>query len=143
MWSKRWHLSFDKYCNCNWRGLYGNVLFRGSFWRAKFDIFDETHQPILTIQGPYLIFDGAFCPCDNEFKVNFYKTFSIDYSKKYGNTYLHLFSKKLLTSDNQTQIGSIKKIYAGFVTELISTADHFVINCKIKYFFLDILIFLK
>jgi len=42
---------------------------RGSFWKPHFDILDEARNPILKIQGPCCIWDGACCSCENNFEV--------------------------------------------------------------------------
>ncbi|CAF0933088.1 unnamed protein product [Brachionus calyciflorus] len=82
--------------------LIGTIRQKGSFWKANYDILDERDQTILKIEGPCCIWDGACCPCENEFK--------------------------LLTADGQTQIGSLTKEYAGFVKEMVSLADKFTIS---------------
>jgi hypothetical protein len=84
--------------------LKNKLISSGSFWKPYYDILDELHEPILKIQGPCCIWDGACCPCDNEFK--------------------------LLTLDKTNQIGSVKKVYAGFLTELVTIADRFTIDCN-------------
>ena len=43
---------------------------RGSGWKPKYSIFDESHRESLHIQGPCCIIDGPFCPVDNKFKVS-------------------------------------------------------------------------
>ncbi len=35
-----------------------------------------------------------------------------------------------MTLDLSSQIGSVKKVYAGFLTELVTLADRFTIDCK-------------
>lgn len=60
---------------------------------------------MLKVEGPCCICDGPCCPCDNEFKI--------------------------FTSDKSTQIGNLKKEYAGFVKEMFTKADRFSISCKI------------
>jgi len=35
-----------------------------------------------------------------------------------------------MTLDKTSQIGSVKKVYAGFLTELVTMADRFTINCN-------------
>lgn len=82
--------------------IVGYVRQKGSFWKANYDILDEFHEPILKIEGPCCICDGACCPCDNEFK--------------------------LMTKDKSSQIGSVKKVYSGFLTELVTMADRFTID---------------
>ncbi len=37
-----------------------------------------------------------------------------------------------MTLDKTSQIGSVKKVYAGFLTELVTMADRFTINCNLK-----------
>ncbi|RNA22416.1 phospholipid scramblase 2-like isoform X1 [Brachionus plicatilis] len=88
--------------------LIGTIKQKGSFWKANYDILDETENVILKIEGPCCIWDGACCQCDNEFK--------------------------LLTADGMTQIGSLTKEYAGFVKELVTLSDRFSISCKIFSF---------
>lgn len=80
----------------------GYVKQKGSFMRSHYDILDEFHEPVLKITGPFCICDGACCPCDNEFK--------------------------LMTLDETQQIGNVKKVYAGFLTEMVSMADRFSIE---------------
>lgn len=81
---------------------------RSSFWKANFDILDETDNVILKIEGPCCIWDGPCSPCDNEFK--------------------------LLTADGMTQIGSLTKEYAGFAKEMVTVSDNFTISCKFDLF---------
>ena len=47
----------------------------GSFLKPCYQILDENNVPMLELEGPICIFDGAFCPCDNEFKVIFYEKY--------------------------------------------------------------------
>lgn len=49
----------------------GYVKQTGSFFKPCYKLLDENHEPILGLEGPCCILDGAFCPCDNEFKVEF------------------------------------------------------------------------
>ena len=35
-----------------------------------------------------------------------------------------------LNTRDGAQIGALKKVYAGFVNEMVTTADRFGINCK-------------
>jgi hypothetical protein len=77
---------------------------------------DELGNVILKIRGPCCTWDGAFCPFESEFKV--------------------------MTKDGVSQIGTIKKEYAGFVKELVSLADQFSITCnsvKLKFFLFSII----
>lgn len=80
----------------------GYVKQGGSFWKAHYSILDEAMEKVLELEGPCCVCDGPCCPCDNEFK--------------------------LLTSDKTQQIGALKKVYAGFLTELATNADRFSIN---------------
>ncbi len=49
----------------------GYVRQRGSAWKANYDVLDANHEPILKIEGPCCVCDGACCPSDVEFKVQF------------------------------------------------------------------------
>ncbi len=80
----------------------GYIKQGGSFWKANYKILDEYQEKILELDGPCCIFDGALNPCDNEFK--------------------------LMTANKDQQIGSVKKVYAGFITEALSLADQFTID---------------
>lgn len=84
----------------------GYVKQAGSFWKACYNVLDENHEPVLKIEGPCCILDGAFCCSDTEFK--------------------------LLTLDGD-QIGKIAKKYSGFVKEAATTADNFGMSCKFYY----------
>ena len=81
----------------------GYVRQGGSFWRAHYEILNENHERILKIVGPCCILDGACCPFDQKFR--------------------------LLTLDDN-EIGSVKKQYAGFVREMVTTADRFGMKCN-------------
>ncbi|CAF0881914.1 unnamed protein product [Brachionus calyciflorus] len=85
--------------------IIGYIRQKGSFWKAAYDILDETGNTILKIEGPFCILDGPLCPFENDFKV--------------------------LTADGQSQIGKITKEYAGFVREMITVADNFSITFPI------------
>lgn len=102
------HCAFEVTIEAPVGQVVGYVKQGGSFWKANYDILDEAHEPILKIEGPCCVLDGPCCPCDNEFK--------------------------LLTLDKTSQIGSVKKVYAGFLTEMVTMADRFTIDCKYKYF---------
>ena len=43
-----------------------------------------------------------------------------------------------MTLDETQQIGNVKKVYAGFLTEMVSMADRFSIECKEIFFSFDI-----
>jgi len=47
--------------------------------------------------------------------------------KKFFNFYL---LKKQLKESNGAEIGVLKKVYAGFVKELLTTADKFGVTCN-------------
>lgn len=96
------HCAFEVTIEAPVGQVVGYVKQGGSFWKANYDILDETHEPILKIEGPCCICDGPCCPCDNEFK--------------------------LLTLDKSSQIGAVKKVYAGFITEMVTMADRFTID---------------
>lgn len=66
------------------------------------EILDENRNRILTIKGPCIIFDGACCPCNNTFKV--------------------------LGTDRIGIIGKIRKVYCGFIKEMMTDADNFSIE---------------
>ena len=38
-----------------------------------------------------------------------------------------------MTLSDGNQIGSLKKVYAGFINEIVTTADRFGINCNYIY----------
>ncbi|RNA21943.1 phospholipid scramblase 2-like isoform X1 [Brachionus plicatilis] len=82
--------------------LIGSIRQKGSFWKASYDILDETENVILKIEGPCCIWDGACSPCDNEFQ--------------------------LLTADGMNQVGSLTKEYSGFVKEMATISDKFTIS---------------
>jgi hypothetical protein len=46
------------------------LFFRGSAWKGYFDILDERRNAVLKLRGPCCIWDGACCPCENEFQVS-------------------------------------------------------------------------
>ncbi|CAF1124337.1 unnamed protein product, partial [Brachionus calyciflorus] len=82
--------------------VFGYVKQKGSFIRPKFDILDESHEPVLKLEGPFCILDGPCFPGNQQFR--------------------------LLTLDGKTQIGKLQKEYAGFVREMVSSADRFGIE---------------
>lgn len=96
------HCAFEITIEAPVGNVIGYVKEKGSFWKANYDILDENQETILKVEGPCCICDGACCTSDIEFK--------------------------LLTSDKSSQIGSVKKVYAGFVTEMFTMADRFTIN---------------
>jgi len=96
------HCAFELTIEAPAGHVIGYVKQTGSFWKAHYDILNELHEPILKIIGPACICDGPCCPCDNKFK--------------------------LLTLDETSEIGSVKKIYAGFATEMFTMADRFTID---------------
>lgn len=38
-----------------------------SFCKASFDVLDESHNPVLKLEGPCAIFDGIFHKTNNKF----------------------------------------------------------------------------
>ena len=52
------------------KSLIFKVNQRFSLWKATYEILDENKEPILKVLGPCCIWDGACCPCDNNFRVN-------------------------------------------------------------------------
>jgi hypothetical protein len=96
------HCAFEVKVEAPVGQVIGYVKQGGSFWKANYEILDENREKLLEIDGPCCICDGACCPCDNEFR--------------------------LMTLNKDQQIGSIKKIYAGFLTELATQADRFTLD---------------
>ncbi|RNA05463.1 attractin 1 [Brachionus plicatilis] len=47
----------------------GYVKQKGSFQSAHYDILDENQEPVLKVRGPFCIYDGPCCPCENEFQI--------------------------------------------------------------------------
>ncbi len=82
----------------------GYVKQAGSWYRPRFQVLDENHQPVLRVEGPWCLLDGPCCPCDSSFK--------------------------LMPLSGDQELGSLKKLYAGFVNEMVTTADRFSIQCK-------------
>lgn len=82
--------------------ILGYIKQGGSLWKANYKVMDENMATVLEIDGPCCICDGPCCPCDNEFK--------------------------LMTLDGTSQVGGIKKIYAGLLTEMFTDSDKFQID---------------
>lgn len=120
------HCAFEITIEAPVGNVIGYVKQKGSFWKANYDILDENQETILKVEGPCCICDGACCTSDIEFKVS-----SFGYSPPlFKKIIKRIFFYQLLTSDKSSQIGSVKKVYAGFVTEMFTMADRFTINCK-------------
>ena len=79
--------------------------------------------------GPCFICDGAFCLCDNNFRVI---TISLFKLKIKVTIKIILLFEKILRTDGQTEVGKLTKEYAGFENEAFTTADNFSITCNNK-----------
>ncbi|XP_071853334.1 phospholipid scramblase 1-like [Apostichopus japonicus] len=80
----------------------GHVRQRGSSWKAHYEILDANMDPVLKIRGPCWFCQGVCCTCDVDFKV--------------------------LSLDEDHEVGNITKQWAGFAKECFTKADNFGIQ---------------